>query len=80
MNSTPQFEIIPVADVSKIGDRSTWITEGRVHTHPGIPGWEIRNHGKGFRIYGLTDGITEYITGAATWDAAIAAIRYMHGA
>jgi hypothetical protein len=68
-----------MADVSTIGDRATWTTTGRVHTHSGIPGWEIHQYGKGFRIYGLTDGMTKYITAAATWDAAIAAIRYMHG-
>jgi hypothetical protein len=85
MNSTPQSEIIPLADTSTLDDRSTWVADAMrpggptSYTHPGIPGWEIRTHGARFRIYDHRHGFADFVVGAATFDEAIASIRYMHG-
>jgi hypothetical protein len=76
-------ELIPMPDISTIADRDTWVADsnGRVHTHPGIPGWEIvAKSPTRFQIYGLTDGMTSHIATVAKWDHAITWIAYMHGA
>jgi hypothetical protein len=75
-------EIIPMPDISTITARDTWTSvNARTFTHPGIPGWEITVRGpRTFHLAGLLDGMTAPIQNYPTWDAAIAAIAYMHGA
>lgn len=83
MNTTAAFEIIPMPDITTIADRDTWVAsaDGRTFTHPGIPGWEIVTVSpRRFRLSGLLDGMTRPIGTVASWDAAITAIAYMHGA
>lgn len=72
----------PVADISTITDKATWTTRnGRTYTHPGIPGWEITIQSpRRIRVAGLLDGMTQPAGTYPSWDKAIAAIRYMHGA
>lgn len=82
MNDTTVAERIAAPDLSTIGDRSTWTTRNnRIHTHPGIPGWEIIQDGpRTFSITGLFDGQDGHPFGKVrTWDTAVALITCLHG-